>query len=89
MDIKQLRDLITHLSFKVNGGERCGFSLPPSQRSLLTEDKTLDAKEALDLMRDGLRFRLIKLRALEGAHPDDPLRDESFIGEIDRRLAKL
>lgn len=43
----------------------------------------------LKLARDGLRFRLLKLHAVESAEPDDPLKSETFLAEIDRQLDAL
>lgn len=80
-NLAKLRDLIKNFETQT---ERGAYSKPLSAMY----DAATNA-QLLALARDGLRFRLIKMEALSDDVGPSPLKSESFLGEIDRRLAAL
>lgn len=81
MTLTEERDLVAKLETHTGKGS---YSRPLSATYDAATNETL-----LGLARDGLRYRLIKQEALQSAEPDHPLKSETFVGEIDRRLAAL
>jgi hypothetical protein len=76
--LREERDLVVKLQHQCGGANAMSATYSAETN-----------RELLALAHDGLRYRLIKLNAIANVHPDDPLRDETFVGEIDRQLAAL